>query len=34
MQLELPSRNQTPQAFYQDFNWKHIVDKAILSLQS
>ncbi|OYU53844.1 MAG: hypothetical protein CFE25_17285 [Chitinophagaceae bacterium BSSC1] len=33
MQLELPSRNETPLAFYQDFNWKHIVEKAILSLQ-
>jgi glycosyltransferase involved in cell wall biosynthesis len=34
MQLELPSKNVTPIAFYQDFNWKHIVDKAILSLQA
>ncbi len=34
MQLELPSKNVTPSAFYQDFNWKHIVDKAILSLQA
>ena len=34
MQSELPSQHQTPMAFYQDFNWKHIVDKAILSLHS
>jgi glycosyltransferase involved in cell wall biosynthesis len=33
MQLSLPSKNQTPTVFFQDFNWKHIVDKAILSLQ-
>jgi len=34
MQLELPSKKETPSAFYQNYNWKHIVDKAILSLQS
>jgi polysaccharide biosynthesis protein PslH len=33
MQLELPSKHQTPNEFYQDFNWNHIVYKAILSLQ-
>jgi hypothetical protein len=34
MQLELPSKKETPSVFYQNYNWKHIVDKAILSLQS
>lgn len=34
MQSELPSKQETPAAFYQDFNWKHIVEKAILTLQS
>ncbi|HQS55864.1 MAG TPA: glycosyltransferase [Sediminibacterium sp.] len=34
IQSELPSKHVTPSAFYQDFNWKHIVDKAILSLQA
>lgn len=33
MQMEFPSKDQTPDAFYKDFNWQHIVDKAILSLQ-
>lgn len=34
MSNNLPSKNDTPEIFYTDFNWKHIVEKALLSIQS